>query len=86
MALMFIFLANITMAKRIELNFWFSSGFNAKECIMEMVDEYNSNISKITGHKIKGWFMQGIERNKWVGWGPENDYTVDLSKFLKEIK
>ena len=42
MALMFIFLANITMAKRIELNFWFSSGFNAKECIMEMVDEYNS--------------------------------------------
>ena len=56
MALMFIFLANITMAKRIELNFWFSSGFNAKECIMEMVDEYNSIQSDV---KINAVF-QGL--------------------------
>lgn len=37
-----MFIANPLMAKKIELSFWFSSGFNAKECIEEMVDEYNS--------------------------------------------
>jgi len=55
-ALIFMFLTNIGFAKKIELSFWFSSGFNAKECIMQMVDEYNSFQSNI---KVKAVF-QGL--------------------------
>jgi ABC-type glycerol-3-phosphate transport system substrate-binding protein len=39
--LIFIVIANPLWAKKTELSFWFSSGFNAKECIEAMVDEYN---------------------------------------------
>ena len=52
----FILISNTTTAINIELSFWFSSGFNAKECIEEMVNEYNSIQS---GIKIKAVF-QGL--------------------------
>ncbi len=52
----FILISNITIAKNIELSFWFSSGFNAKECVEEMVNEYNSIRS---GVKVKAVF-QGL--------------------------
>jgi ABC-type glycerol-3-phosphate transport system substrate-binding protein len=49
-------IANPLLAKRIELSFWFSSGFNAKLCIEEMVDEYNNIQSDV---KVKAAF-QGL--------------------------
>ncbi len=54
--LLLLFIANQLMAKQIELSFWFSSGFNAKECIEEMVDEYNRTQSDV---KVKAVF-QGL--------------------------
>ena len=47
LSITFIFLINICMAKHIELDFWFSSGFNAKDCIMDLVEEYNSSQTNI---------------------------------------
>jgi sn-glycerol 3-phosphate transport system substrate-binding protein len=44
------------MAKQLQLDFWFSSGFNAKDCIIDMVKEYNSSQSDV---KINAVF-QGL--------------------------
>jgi hypothetical protein len=53
--------------------------------VKAMVNEYNTKISSISGHKIKGWSLKNINRHSWNGWGPENNYTVNLSKFLVEL-
>jgi ABC-type glycerol-3-phosphate transport system substrate-binding protein len=45
--LMFLLITSPLWAKRTELSFWFSSGFNAKECIETMVDEYNRVQSEV---------------------------------------
>ena len=58
---------------------------NSIRCVKNMVNEYNTNISNITGHKIQGWNMKGLNRNTWVGWNKNNNYTVDLSKYLVKI-
>jgi hypothetical protein len=57
---------------------------NSIQCVKDMVSEYNKNVAKITGHKIKGWSMKNMNRHSWIGWenGPD---PVDLSKFLVEI-
>jgi sn-glycerol 3-phosphate transport system substrate-binding protein len=51
-----LFISNTVIAKSIELSFWFSSGFNAKQCIEEMVNVYNNLQSKV---KVKPVF-QGL--------------------------
>jgi sn-glycerol 3-phosphate transport system substrate-binding protein len=53
---LFLFISNTVIAKSIELSFWFSSGFNAKQCIEEMVNVYNNLQSKV---KVKPVF-QGL--------------------------
>jgi sn-glycerol 3-phosphate transport system substrate-binding protein len=54
--MLFLFISNTVIAKSIELSFWFSSGFNAKQCIEEMVNVYNNLQSKV---KVKPVF-QGL--------------------------
>ncbi|KPJ89064.1 MAG: hypothetical protein AMS17_03380 [Spirochaetes bacterium DG_61] len=54
--IIFLFVSASIIAKNIELTFWFSSGFNAKECIEEMTNEYNSLQSSV---KVKSVF-QGL--------------------------
>jgi sn-glycerol 3-phosphate transport system substrate-binding protein len=57
--IIFVLISNTIIAKNIELSFWFSSGFNAKECIEEMVDEYNN---LYIGVKVNAVFQGSYEQ------------------------
>tara|TARA_Y100000389_G_C17462232_1_gene522694 strand:- start:53 stop:2983 length:2931 start_codon:yes stop_codon:yes gene_type:complete len=54
------------------------------QCVKNMVDEYNEKVSPITGHKIRGWSMDGMKRNKWVGW-EDGNYISKLKNHLFPI-
>ena len=51
------------------------------ECVKLMVDEYNKNVSPITGHTIQAYSMDGMARNKWIGW-EDGTYTSKLKNHL----
>ena len=57
----------------------------SKQTVKNMVDEYNTNVSDKTGHKIKAWSLKNITRHKWNGWDSSTNYIVNLSDFLVEL-
>ena len=54
------------------------------QCVKDMVKEYNKKVSPLTGHMIQGWSMDGMKRNKWVGW-EDGTYITNLKKHLFPI-
>ena len=55
------------------------------DAVKTMVKEYNTKISKITGHQIKGWRLDNLTRHNWNGWSADNNYTVQLEQWLTEL-
>uniref|UniRef100_A0A6C0JMR5 Uncharacterized protein n=1 Tax=viral metagenome TaxID=1070528 RepID=A0A6C0JMR5_9ZZZZ len=57
--------------------------FNSTKTVKLMVDEYNKYAAYKTGHKIKGWQFNNLASDQFNGGLGQ---TVDLSKFMTEIK